>query len=52
MTVMIHLWYWELCVINILFVYFPVVVVVVVVGKVVMYNFMVWRMVHMNTWRK
>jgi len=50
MTVMIHLWYWELCVINILFVYFSVVVVVVVVGKVVMYNIMVWRMVHVNTW--
>ena len=49
---MIHLWYWELSVVNILFVHFAIVVVEVMMGEVVMYDIMVWRMVYVDTWRE
>ena len=49
---MIYLWYWELSVVNILFVHFAIVVVEVMMGKVVMYDFMVWGMVYVDAWRE
>lgn len=49
--VVINLWNRKLRVINVLFIYFFIVMVVVVVGEVVMYNIRVWPMVYMDTFR-